>query len=101
MKSRAMINQILALKQDGKPIRKIAAVLGISRNTVRRHLREHSVDPRESNEPELPRVAERHIDWRRRIDWDAVVLERKRGLQRRRSIKNISHLLAIPSFRVH
>ena len=45
-KSQVVINQILTLKRQKKSIRKIALALEVSRNTVRRYLREH-----EENQP--------------------------------------------------
>jgi DNA-binding NarL/FixJ family response regulator len=40
-KSKAMIDQILSMHKQGVSIRKIARALGLSRNTVRGHVREY------------------------------------------------------------
>ena len=40
--SRLTIKQVQELATQGKPIRKISAILGLSRNTVRRYLREEA-----------------------------------------------------------
>ena len=39
MKSRRVIDQIMKLRDTNHPIKKIAVILGVSRNTVRRYLR--------------------------------------------------------------
>lgn len=59
-KSRAMIDQIRLLHGKGHKIKKIASMLGISKNTVRRYVREQTIAPVETPPRSAARVA---VDW--------------------------------------
>ena len=75
-----IIEQIKELNAQGKSIRKIAEILGVSRNTTRKYLRE--IDGEEaSKEPEDFSVQFKRVDWRSKIPWDTVIRKRNSGFQ--------------------
>lgn len=78
MKCAAMIDQILSMNQSGHPIRKIARALGVSRNTVRAYLRQAEKTPR--SEPAAPESRPPKIGWATGIDWNALVVQKQRGV---------------------
>lgn len=78
--------QVLELKKQGKTIRKIARALKVSRNTVRRVLRESG------KEKEVKKVPL----WARGIDWEKIQNEKSRGA----TIK-VLHLEFAPETRYH
>lgn len=80
MKSRAMIDQILAMHQSGHPIRKISKALGISRNTVRRYLRQAD-DPGATVLPPA-KITARAVGpaWAAGLDWEGIVKAKRRGV---------------------
>ena len=70
-KSRAMIDQIRQMQAQKHSIKKIAVALRISRNTVRRYIRQIAeVAVPELDDTSVPVSA---------IDWDAAVRERNLG----------------------
>lgn len=76
MKSRAMIDQILTMKKSGCPIRKIAAALHISRNTVRAYLRSQ-----EAKDVATPDDIKKETgDWQQHLDWETLINERRKGV---------------------
>lgn len=84
-KSRAMIDQIRTMRADGHSIHKIKLALGISRNTVRRYLRQ--VDAAESGAP---------ISCA--IDWDKVLVEIGRGRVSKRVYEELSPDMSYSNF---
>lgn len=72
MKSQAMIKQIRAMHKKGHPIRKIAKSLGISRNTVRKHLNEKE----ESKKETKPKA----LKWTDTFDWERVIKDAASGV---------------------
>lgn len=73
-KSRAMIEQIKLMNEAGHSIRKIASALNVSRNTIRRYLRDEQKTESLNDKPETK------VHWKMRIDWDWVILERSKGV---------------------
>lgn len=74
-KSKAMINQILAMHKQGVSIRKIARALGLSRNTVRGYVRADSFVDNDTVKSEKP-VASWDLDF----PWDQMLDQRRRGV---------------------
>jgi transposase len=75
MKSQVMINQIKELHKKGHAIRKIARALEVSRNTVRRHLKQQAVDLQGNGS--RPKLAAR--DWSCQYDWEWAIKEVQSG----------------------
>lgn len=77
----AMQQQIQIMKSQGKSLRRISKALGISRNTVRAHLRDDvNAEDRDDG------VRATIIDaWTTAVDWEVVVKARKAG----RTIKQL------------
>jgi len=82
-----MIEQILNMKSGGYPIRKIAAALGCSRNTVRRYIRD---EEGQNNSKKLKDVTDKEGEggadeaqspsWVRDQDWLEIIVQRKKGV---------------------
>jgi transposase len=68
-----VIEQIVKLKDAGHPIKKIAAILNISRNTVRRYLR--APQPVEPAQP----TSSLELSWLLSLDWEAICQKRQKG----------------------
>ena len=73
-----MVEQIKELKAQGKPIRKISEILGISRNTVRRYLRGDDNTTKGGCIDEKP---EGDTDWKSRLPWQEILKKRRSGFQ--------------------
>lgn len=105
MKSRAMIDQILALKQTGHSIRKISISLGVSRNTVRTHLRKKDNEQVASeSSPEGPLIAQNgHISlaWQTNIDWKTICLKRKQGFTAQKLFADYEPKISYSRFCAH
>ena len=72
----AMQEQVRILHEQGKPLRKIAEALGLSRNTVR------SIVRRAHKEVEgipAPNGNISKLTWSMRLDWEPVLLSARRG----------------------
>ena len=78
-----MISEIQRLKGMGIGKTKIAAALGISKNTVRKYLRVEI--PLQTNNDESlkssPKRSTYHAPWSNRIDWSKVRFDINRGVQ--------------------
>ncbi len=72
MKSRCVIDQIQKLKSGGHSIKKIAEILRVSKNTVRRYLRSEASQT-------VPIANDNPPDWMRSIDWQGICTKRKQG----------------------
>ena len=68
--------RIKKLKDDGYPIKKIAKILNLSRNTVKRYLRPHTPQPNclIDSASSLPPK-----QWKTKIDWEAICKKRQQG----------------------
>ena len=82
MKGRAMMDQILSMKKAGRPIRKIACALGVSRNTVRRYLRETEAKALKdaSGAEAVDDQPPVRMAWEARLDWDAIKKAKRSGV---------------------
>lgn len=67
-----MIEQINKLKNGGYPIKKIAVILNVSRNTVRRYLRNLPLPTNEEKSPSF-------YPWQQNIDWPGLCEKRLQG----------------------
>lgn len=76
MKSHAVREQIVKLSQQGHPIKKIAASLRISKNTVRRYLRMQDTEKAEEKDPAKIRASS---DWKEKVDWSGICEKKKQG----------------------
>jgi transposase len=85
-KSRAMIDQIRAMRADGHSISKIKLALGISRNTVRRYLRDDEVDVQPAASTPSP------------IDWETILAEIGRGRVAKRLYEELSPTMSYSNF---
>lgn len=75
-KSILTVEQVIELNQQGKPIRKIAEILGLSRNTVRKYLRE-----RENGQEAVIATPFDRGGWKSQINWEEMVSKRASGYQ--------------------
>jgi hypothetical protein len=71
-KSRAMIDQVKRLLEDGRSIKRIAHALSLSRNTVRRYIRGFSADVEKGSMSEAPSP---ETDPCTNVDWERVTRE--------------------------
>ncbi len=62
-KSHAMIDQIRLLHANGHKIKRIASILGISKNTVRRHIRTESEAPQDCLPDDTESSIATTVDW--------------------------------------
>ncbi len=77
MKSYVVIDQIYKLRDAGHPIKKIAKILAISKNTVKRHLR-RIVE--EEPAPALkPTAATAELAWKLSLNWEQICDKRRQG----------------------
>ena len=84
-----MEKQILELKQQGKKIKSIARVLGISRNTVRRVFRKNE-EIKKSSEELKPAKQE----WHSALNWEEICKKRGQGYTVQQLHKNYAANLA-------
>jgi transposase len=83
-KAMSVVKQIKVLQEQGKPIRKISEILQISRNTVRRYLREaEAVVEVAATAGEAPMQdgSWKEGSWQSRLPWDEILDKHKKGYQ--------------------
>lgn len=80
MISRPMIDQIHTLLNSGSSIRKITQSLGLSRNTVRRYIRQAKQEDKKQQAQVETFSNEKPSAWQDALDWVKLVKERKCGV---------------------
>ena len=91
-----MIEQIIKLKEQGHPIKKIARSLGISKNTVRRYLRA----PTSEKSSEV-QVVTRNSTWKSNLDWDGICEKRRQGYTAKQLYSDYEPAISYTRFCVH
>jgi transposase len=92
-KSKAMIDQILAMHKQGVSIRKIARALGLSRNTVRGYVRVKAPSDKEIVPSEKPLSS-----WDLDFPWDHVLDQRRRGVTCKQLYLEMQPAISYPHF---
>jgi transposase len=75
--SREVIEQVLQLFKEGRKIRAIERCTGLSRNTVRKIIREHEESVKAESAPAISCLEQ---DWREAVNWDLIQKEAMRGV---------------------
>src|SRR4051794_14919949 len=95
-----MIDQILKLQALGHSIRKISTSLGLSQNTVRRHLRHGesstSTDAGHIEGGSLPKPG-----WAETLPWDEIRLKRRRGITAKQLYSDYEPAISYSRFCFH
>lgn len=79
-KSKKMIEQILLMASQGHKLRKISRSLGISRNTVRRYLREAAVASSGEKSQDQPAITAARPSWALVLPWEDLLKQKQRGV---------------------
>ena len=100
MKSRRVIEQIKKLRDGGHPIRKIAVILGVSRNTIRRHLRveQDACSPESDKNAEIAGTA---LQWKQQLDWQGICDKRRKGYTAKQLYQDYQPDISYQRFCVH
>lgn len=93
-----MRDQIVKLRQQNHPIKKIARSLGISKNTVRRYLR---MDEIEKQEEVKPVTTESNSDWKDKIDWEGICGKRRQGYTAKQLFSEYEPAISYSRFCAH
>ncbi len=93
-----MIDQISKLREAGHPIKKIAVILGVSRNTVRRYLREEAATAITTTR--IPGI-KREVDWKKKLDWNLICDKRRQGYTAKHIYAEFEPEISYPRFCDH
>mgnify|MGYP001585093546 CR=1 FL=1 len=93
-----MIHQILKLQAMGHSIRKISQSLKLSRNTVRRYLRQGVTLVADVEPASEPRVK---LSWQEAIPWEELRSKRRRGVTAKQLYADYEPAISYPRFCFH